>query len=187
MMLDRLFQFSLNQQVLTSTSSTNAVDLSQALRSVAANHQLCVDINVTESFAVANPATDRRAVNFAIALSTTGDGTAPVTLLCASSNHYNVGAEAVAPGSGVPAGPILQEGDHVYLPVPPLSTSQMRYLRSFRNGVPILGALPLRFMSLLYTVTTEAGNGLTAGRVTAELCMMPRSEVGVAQMLDAVN
>lgn len=178
MMLDKLFQFSTNQQVLTSAVSTNFVNVSAILRSLTAGHQLFVDVNVTETFDVGTPGTDINNISFALGIAA-NPGAPPTTLLHVSGNHYNEGAE-VAPG--FPSGPYAVVGDHIYLPVPPFSTGQVRYLQTFRDA-----GIPLPILYLLYTVTNEAGSGFTQGSVSAALCQGPRSQVGIERLLDAVN
>lgn len=184
MMLDQLFQFSTNQLVTASTVSTNAVDVSSILREIRGGADLYVDVNITETLAVANTATDVNNLAISLAIGPTQDGSVTSTLLHASTIHYNNGAEVLPT---VAKGPYALAGDHIYLPVTQLSSGQLRYMRDFRNGVAVLGALPFKFLFVLYTVTNEAGAGLTAGRASATLCAGPRTQAGTEQYLDAVN
>lgn len=177
MISDYRYQLSENQQVLTSADSTNDVDLTAILRDVGSGTTLFVDFNITTTFAVANTATDQNTITFGLKIASAGG--VVLTLAGISIVHYNLGAEA-APG--VPAGPTAIAGDHIVIPIAPLSDGQRRY---FAAAAAI--GYPFRYLSATYVVDNVAGAGFTAGKVSAALTTHPTSRVGIQYLADAVN
>lgn len=183
MISDYRYQLSTAQQVLTGTNveSTNNVDLSGVLRDIGSGTPLYVDFHITESFTVANAATDTNTIIFGIKLASAGD--VATTLVGLSIVHYNVGAES---SPGVAAGAIAMAGDHIIIPVSPLSDGQRRFMQ-LAIALAGFGAPPFQYLSAVYDVDNVAGAGFTAGKVSASLTTHPTSRVGIQYLADAVN
>ena len=180
MMLDQRFQLCMNQQVLTTAASTKSVDLTTLLRDFGDGDALYIDINVTAGFAVADPATDVNNIVFSLQLTPTDDGSGGVQTLLGSTVIYYANGNLLAPG--IPLGAYALTGDHIIIPINPLSDGQRRYIKA----AALLG-VPFRYMTLLMSVTNVAGAGFTAGSVSAALTLNPTSRVSIAEYADALN
>lgn len=180
MMLDQRFQLCSNQEVLTDDSSDSSVDLLTLLRDFGTGDALYIDINVTDSFGVGDPATDFNNVVFSLRLTPTEDGSGTVETLIGSTVLYHANGNEALPG--VPSGAYALTGDHILIPINPLSDGQRRYMKA----AAAIG-FPLRYLTLLASVTNTAGAGFTRGSISAALTLNPVSRVSMAEYADALN
>lgn len=162
MMLDQRFRVSNGQAITVTAASTNTVDLDAVLRDVSDQRRLVMDFNVTEAFVV-NSGTPLLIINNV-----------------ADNGDTLVGAYATFLGSSVGLEAAdLTLGAHIYVPIHPLTTSQAALFRASAAA-----DYPHRFFGALYTV---AGGDFSAGKITAHLCIDPRSEMRIEHYKDALN